>query len=162
ASSEQWGAFVPGVPDVSLFPHDTWMRLMKKRWRRPDPSLLSYAHGAGYFPLRQAVAQHLRLARLVECAPEQIAMTNGRPQSRSLIVSLLGDSGETAWIANPAYGGARTVLKSCGIRSVPIDVDDEGIAPTEEQLGKPPRFMFVTPSHQYPLGTVMSLSRRRM
>ncbi|NYT82635.1 PLP-dependent aminotransferase family protein [Alcaligenaceae bacterium] len=162
ASSVQWGAFTPGVPDVSLFPHEVWSRLMRRRWRKPEPGLLTYSHGPGYLPLRTALAQHLRLARSVDCEPDQVVVTNGIHQSLSLIAGLLGDGNEVAWIENPAYWGARTVLKANGIRVLPIDVDDEGMAPSEEQMQTPPRFMFVTPSHQYPLGTVMSLSRRRM
>jgi len=162
ASSRQWGAFIPGVPDVSLFPHDVWSRLMRRRWRNPDPGLLTYSHGAGYLPLRVAVSQYLRLARSVDCEPDQIVITNGIHQSLSLIASLLGDNNEVAWVENPSYWGARTVLKACGLRTQPIDVDSEGLAPSAEQMQTPPRFIFVTPSHQYPLGTVMSLSRRRM
>lgn len=162
ASSRQWGAFTPGVPDVSLFPHEIWSRLMRRRWRKPDPALLTYSHGPGYLPLRTALSQHLRLARSVDCEPDQIVVTNGIHQSLSLIAGLLGDGNEVAWIENPAYWGARTVLRASGLRTLPIDVDDEGMAPSAEQMQTPPRFMFVTPSHQYPLGTVMSLSRRRM
>ncbi len=162
ASSMQWGAFTPGVPDVSLFPHDVWSRLMRRRWRKPDPALLTYSHGAGYPPLRQALAQHLRLVRSVDCVADQIIVTNGIHQSLSLIAGLLGDTDDVAWVEDPAYWGARTVLKASGIRIQPIGVDEEGIAPSPEQMQTPPRFIFVTPSHQYPLGTVMSLVRRRM
>jgi len=162
ASSMQWGAFTPGVPDVSLFPHEVWSRLTKRRWHKPDPALLSYSYGPGYLPLRTALAQYLRLARSVDCEPDQVVITNGIHQSLSLISCLLGDSNEVAWIENPAYWGARTVLKSNGLRVVSIQVDDEGMSPTEEQMQTPPRFIFVTPSHQYPLGTIMSLTRRRM
>jgi len=162
ASARQWGAFTPGVPDVSLFPHEVWSRLMRRRWRKPDPTLLTYSHGPGYLPLRTALAQYLRLARSVECEPDQIIVTSGIHQSLSLIASLLGESSEVAWVENPCYWGARTVLRASGLRTQPIDVDDEGMAPSAGQMQTPPRFIFVTPSHQYPLGTVMSLSRRRM
>ncbi len=162
ASDKQWGAFVPGVPDVTLFPYATWMRLLRRHWRQPEPALLTYAHGAGYMPLRQVLAEHLRLARSVRCEAGQVVLTNGIHQSISLIANLLGDQGCSAWVENPAYWGATTVLKSCGITIVPVDIDNEGMAPTPQQLSEPPRFMFVTPSHQYPLGTVMSLARRRM
>lgn len=162
ASSTQWGAFVAGVPDVSLFPHDIWVRLLKRRWKKPDPNLLTYAHGAGYYPLRRALSEHLQIARAVRSNPDQVIITNGIHQSISLIANLLADSGQLAWIENPAYWGARTVLQAAGLNTVAVDVDDEGIAPTEQHLQTPPHLIFVTPSHQYPLGTVMSLARRRM
>ncbi|MDS1139928.1 PLP-dependent aminotransferase family protein [Pusillimonas sp. SM2304] len=162
ASDKQWGAFVPGVPDVSQFPHRTWLRLLRRHWRKPDPALLTYAYGAGYLPLRTALSEHLRLARSVRCDSDQVLLSSGIHQSISLIANLLGDSGCSAWIENPAYWGAANMLRTCGIRTVPIDLDEEGLAPTASQMEDPPRFIFVTPSHQYPLGTVMSLARRRM
>ncbi|OZI33913.1 DNA-binding protein [Bordetella genomosp. 10] len=161
ASDSQLGAFVPGVPDVSLFPHAIWNKLLGRRWRSPPPDLLTYAHGAGYMPLRRVLAEHLRLSRAVRCEPEQVVLTTGIHQSIGLLARLLGDAGQAAWMENPGYWGARAMLQACGIETVPVDVDDEGMAPDAAQLARPPRFIFVTPSHQYPLGHIMSLSRRR-
>lgn len=162
ASDRQWGAFVSGVPDVSAFPRAVWNRLLNRRWRQQTPELLTYANGSGYMPLRQALAEHLRLARSVRCEPDQIVITTGIHQSISLLARLLGDTGNTAWMEDPGYWGSRSPLVACGITPVPVPVDEEGMAPSAEQMQEPPRFIFVTPSHQYPLGMVMSLARRRM
>lgn len=162
ASDRQSGAFVSGVPDVAQFPRAIWNRLQSRRWRQQTPELLTYAYGAGYMPLRQALAEHLRLARSVRCEADQIVLTTGIHQSISLLSRLLGDPGNTAWMEDPGYWGARSTLVACGITPVPIAVDEEGMAPTPEQMQDPPRFICVTPSHQYPLGMVMSLARRRM
>lgn len=162
ASDRQWGAFVAGVPDVSLFPRAVWQRLQSRRWRQALPELLTYAHGAGHMPLRRALAEHLRLSRSVKCDADQIVVTSGIHQAISVLVRLLGDNGNTAWMENPGYWGARSTLMACGITPVAVAVDDEGMAPSAQQLQDPPRFIFVTPSHQYPLGMVMSLARRRM
>ncbi|OWT67897.1 MULTISPECIES: PLP-dependent aminotransferase family protein [unclassified Achromobacter] len=162
ASDQQLGAFVAGVPDVTLFPHAIWNKLLSRRWREPPPELLTYAYGAGYMPLRRVLAEHLRLSRAVRCEPEQVVLTTGIHQSISLVARLLGDTGHTAWMENPGYWGARSMLQACGITTVPVHVDEEGMAPTPDQMAQPPRFIFVTPSHQYPLGHIMSLSRRRM
>ncbi len=162
ASDRQLGAFVSGVPDVSLFPRAIWNRLLSRRWRQQTPELLTYSYGAGYLPLRQAVAEHLRLARSVRCEADQVVITTGIHQSISLLARLLGDHGNTAWMEDPGYWGARATLVACGITPVPVPVDEEGMAPQAEQLQQPPRFIFLTPSHQYPLGMIMSLARRRM
>lgn len=161
ASDKQWGAFIPGVPDVSLFPHAVWARLLNKHWRSPKPEMLTYSH-TGHAQLRRVLAEHLRLVRSVNCDPDQIVVTTGIHQAIDLVSRLLGDVGDTAWMEDPGYWGARSLLKSSGIEPVPIPLDAEGIAPDAETLQNPPRFIFVTPSHQYPLGTVMSLARRRM
>jgi len=157
----QWGAFVPGVPDVTLFPHLIWARLQSRRWRHRRPELLSYAHGGGYLPLRQTLAEHLRIARLVRCEPEQVLITTGIHQSLSVLARLLADHGDAAWMEDPGYWGARATLAACGMTPVAIPVDQEGLAPTPAQLREPPRLIVVTPSHQYPLGMAMSLARRR-
>ena len=158
----QWGAFMPGVPDVTAFPNKVWSRLQNKHWRRARADLLTYGHGGGYLPLREAIAEHLRVARSVNCTADQVIVTTGIHQSIDLASRLLGDAGDRAWVEDPCYWGTRSVLTSLNMKPVPISVDAEGINPRNSDLRHPPRFIVVSPSHQYPLGQVMSLSRRRM
>ncbi|HAT32858.1 MAG TPA: DNA-binding protein [Janthinobacterium sp.] len=157
----QWGAFMPGIPDVTLFPNKIWSRLQNKHWRRSRADMLTYAQGGGYLPLREAIADYLRVARSVNCTADQVIVTTGIHQSMDLAARLLGDVGDRAWVEDPCYWGTRSVLQSLGIETVPIPVDGEGMQLRPEDLRHPPRFIVATPSHQYPLGTVMSLSRRR-
>jgi GntR family transcriptional regulator/MocR family aminotransferase len=159
---KQWGAFMPGVPDVSEFPARTWSRLQARLWRNVNPDLLTYAPGGGYRPLRRALADYLRVARSVKCTAEQVIITTGIHQSIDLTVRLLTDVGDRAWVEEPCYWGARSVLQSSGLTLAPIPVDREGMNPRTRELRSPPRIALVTPSHQYPLGMVMSLARRRM
>ncbi|MDR5817555.1 PLP-dependent aminotransferase family protein [Caballeronia sp. LZ033] len=161
-SKRQGGAFMPGVPDVSRFPSRVWNRLHAKYWRRPQPDLLTYAPGGGHAGLRHALADYLRTSRSVRCTPEQIVVTTGIHQSIDLATRLLADAGDTIWTEDPCYWGVRSVLQVSGLDLKAIPVDAEGIAPTPADLAAPPRLMLVTPSHQYPLGMVMSLARRRM
>ncbi|RJF97479.1 PLP-dependent aminotransferase family protein [Noviherbaspirillum saxi] len=162
ASDLQWGAFMPGVPDVTQFPHRVWSRLQNKHWRRSRAELLTYGGAGGHAPLREAIAEHLRIARSVNCRAEQVIITTGTHQSLDVVVKLLGEVGDSAWIEDPCYWGTRSVLESTSIKPVAIPVDDEGLALQRADLRRPPRFICVTPSHQYPLGMVMSLSRRRL
>ncbi|PVX70795.1 GntR family transcriptional regulator [Paraburkholderia unamae] len=160
-SAKQWGAFMPGVPDVAEFPARTWSRLQARLWKSANHGLLTYAPGGGYRPLRRALSDYLRVARSVRCTPDQIIITTGIHQSIDLAVRLLADVGDRAWVEEPCYWGARSVLQSSGLKLAPIPVDDEGLNPREQDLRDPPRIALVTPSHQYPLGMVMSLARRR-
>jgi GntR family transcriptional regulator/MocR family aminotransferase len=160
-SPKQWGAFMPGVPDVAEFPARTWSRLQAKLWKEANPDLLTYAPGGGYRPLRRALSDYLRVARSVNCTPDQIIITTGIHQSIDLAVRLLTDVGDRAWVEEPCYWGVRSVLQSSGLTLAPVPVDDEGLNPREHDLQNPPRLALVTPSHQYPLGMVMSLARRR-
>ena len=162
ASKLQWGAFMPGVPDVTLFPNRVWSRLQNKYWRRSRAELLTYGYGGGHRPLQEAIADYLRVVRSVNCTADQVMITSGIHQSIDLASKLLADIGDRAWVEDPCYWGTRSVLNSLNLKPVPIAVDAEGINPRPSDLRRPPRFIFVTPSHQYPLGPVMSLSRRRM
>jgi GntR family transcriptional regulator/MocR family aminotransferase len=158
----QWGAFMPGVPDVTLFPHKIWSRLQNKHWRRASAHLLTYGEAGGYLPLREAIAEYLCIARSVNCHASQVIITTGIHQSLDIVVKLLGEHGDSAWVEDPCYWGTRSVLNSLGIKPVAIPVDAEGMRMRLANLRQPPRFICTTPSHQYPLGMVMSLSRRRM
>ncbi|MDR2990677.1 MAG: PLP-dependent aminotransferase family protein [Burkholderiaceae bacterium] len=164
ASSRQWGAFMPGVPEVRMFPARIWSRLHNRLLRTPAPALLTYPVGSGYPPLRAALADYLRSARGVRCAPEQIIVTAGIHPSLQLIAQLLCDPGDIAWMEDPGYWGVRSILVAAGLRIVPQPVDGEGMrfepGPGRKHT-KPPKLVVVSPSHQYPLGAVMSLARRR-
>ncbi|MEM5328675.1 PLP-dependent aminotransferase family protein [Paraburkholderia sp. JHI2823] len=162
-SKRQGGAFMPGVPDVSRFPARIWTRLHNKYWRSLRPDLLTYAPGGGLALLRHVLADYLRTSRSVRCSPEQIIITTGIHQSIDLAVRLLSDPGDTIWTEDPCYWGVRSVLHVSGLNTRPIAVDSEGLNPSPADFAAPPpRLMLVTPSHQYPLGMVMSLARRRM
>jgi GntR family transcriptional regulator/MocR family aminotransferase len=160
-SARQWGAFMPGVPDVTEFPARIWTRLHNRHWRKALPEHLSYAPGGGLPALRAALAAHLRTARSVHCEPEQIVITTGSHQSIDLTLRLLADPGDPVWIEDPCYWGLRSTLASSGVEMVPVPVDDEGLHWQAKRRLPPPRLVLVTPSHQYPLGMVMSLARRQ-
>jgi GntR family transcriptional regulator/MocR family aminotransferase len=157
----QWGAFTPGVPDVRLFPAAIWTRLQARLWRRATPAQLSYATGPGDPALRAAVAEYLAGTRGVVCTAEQVVITSGTQQSLHLVSHLLADPGDSVWLEDPGYWGARSVFRSLGLNIVPVGIDTDGLAPTAAQLRDPPRLMFVSPSHQYPTGCLMSHGRRR-
>jgi len=159
AGQRQWGAFMPGVPEIRTFPARTWMRLQNRQWRKPQPELLTYSVGPGLPALRQQLADYLRSSRGVRCTPEQIIITNGAHAALQLIALLLGDPGDKAWVEEPGYWGVHSVWRSAGLDTVPVPVDDEGLQ-VDAGHGEA-RLIFVSPSHQYPLGAVMSLARRR-
>jgi GntR family transcriptional regulator/MocR family aminotransferase len=156
AQDRQWGAFMPGVPDITQVPQRKLAQITARLARTMAPGLLSYSSGGGHAALHRSLAVYLRQARSVVCEPEQIVVTEGVQQAIDLITRVLGDPGDAAWVEEPGYWGTRSVLKVNGIRLQPMPVDAEGMR-TE---GPAPRFAFVTPSHQYPLGAVMSMARR--
>jgi GntR family transcriptional regulator / MocR family aminotransferase len=159
ASPVQWGAFVPGVPDVRLAPQRQLAQAQARLAKSAAPTLLTYAHGGGHEGLRQALAEHLRQARTVVCDADQILITEGVHQAIDLSTRMLSDAGDLAWLEEPGYWGIRGVLAANGLQVRPVPVDAEGLQ-LPAATSAPPRLIFVTPSHQYPLGSVMSLARR--
>lgn len=154
-------AFQLGLPAVDEFPFAVWSKLTANRLRRPPGELLVYGDPAGYWPLREAVSAYLKAARAVRCDPDQVVIVAGSQQALDLTARVLLDPDDVAWIENPCYPRARDVLLSAGARVVPLTVDDEGIDLSAGlKRRKQARLVYVTPSHQFPLGVTMSLARR--
>ncbi|WP_175955061.1 PLP-dependent aminotransferase family protein [Burkholderia sp. BCC0405] len=153
--------FVPGLPSLDEFPVAQWRRCIERAWRVIKPSQLAYGPVEGLPELRRAVAAYIRVSRGVRCETGQVFITDGTQGSLELCARMLADPGEYGWLENPCYNGARTAFRSTGLELVSIEVDREGMAPTDEQWRtRPPRLIYTTPSHQYPLGALMSPRRR--
>ena len=154
-------AFTTALPGFDAFPMAQWARLSAKHWRRNRDDIMGYGDPFGYAPLRQAIAAHLRANRGIGCDAEQIFIVAGAQQAFSLIGSVLLDPGDRVWFENPGAIGARNSLIAASAELVPVPVDEHGLR-VDEGLRRSPSFRlaFVTPSHQQPLGVVMSLERR--
>jgi GntR family transcriptional regulator/MocR family aminotransferase len=160
ASALEVQPFTTGIPDFSAFPLTLWQRLQNKHWRMTYPDMLDYNGSGGYAPLRRAVADYLRVFRSVQLDADQVIITTGTQQSLELCARLLADHGETVWVEDPAYWGAVKAFMATGLCLHPVPVDEEGLCvrPADEHTA--PRLIYLTPSHQYPTGAVMSLPRR--
>jgi GntR family transcriptional regulator/MocR family aminotransferase len=153
--------FRPGIPAVDQFPFGVWNRLMMKHWRRQPVDLMPYSSPGGYPPLRDAIAQYVAAARAVKCEAQQIIIVSGAQQALDLASRLLLDPGEEAWMEEPGYGGARAALLAAGVKPVAVPVDESGLdVVAGRRLSPKARLAYVTPSHQYPTGVVMTLTRR--
>jgi GntR family transcriptional regulator/MocR family aminotransferase len=155
-------AFYPGIPAYELFPATIWRRLLVRHWSDGrNRELLDYGEPGGYAPLREAIADYLRTSRRVACEADQVIVVGGSQQGLDLAARVLLDPGEAVWVEDPGYPGARSVLAVAGAELVPVPVDDDGID-VEEGLRRcsGPHLAYVTPSHQFPLGHTMSLTRR--
>jgi GntR family transcriptional regulator/MocR family aminotransferase len=154
-------AFRLGTPAVDLFPIALWTRLVNRRLRSVTAAQLDYGDPAGLPVLRAAIADHVQTARGTRCSAEQVVMVAGAQQGFELICRLLLDPGDRAWIEEPGYPGARSALCAAGARIVPVRVDADGLDVDHgARRAGDARLVYVTPSHQYPLGAPMSLARR--
>jgi GntR family transcriptional regulator / MocR family aminotransferase len=157
----QQTAFRVGMPALDAFPSELWAQLIAKRAKHSLPELLNYRHPAGYYPLREAIASHLVIARGVRCTAEQVILVTGSQGAIDLAARVLLDPGDAVWMEEPGYLGARCALLGAGADIVPVPVDTEGLDVAVGATRCPhARLVYVTPSHQFPLGVTMSLSRR--
>ncbi len=157
------GIFQPGVPSLSDFPHAAWARCLGARARSLRVHDLGYGAASGIAELRMAILDHVSASRGVVASPDQVVILPSTSAAIDLIARLLLQpgvaGGNTAWIEEPGYPVAQAVLRSAGARIVGVPCDADGMDITRA-AGPPPRLIYVTPSHQYPTGAVMSLHRR--
>jgi len=153
--------FITALPALDAFPMAQWARLSARHWRKDRDHIGGYGEPFGYGRLRSAIAQQLNAARGIKCDPEQIFIVNGAQHAFTTIGLMLVNPGEAIWFENPGALGARNAFLACDARLVPVAIDAEGLC-VEDAMDKAPdfRLAFVTPSHQQPLGSVMSLGRR--
>jgi GntR family transcriptional regulator/MocR family aminotransferase len=138
-----------------------WARL-GRRWAHGGSSGMDYDEVAGYRPLREAIAAYLRSARGVTCDAAHVIIVHGSQQALDLTSRVLLDPGDAVWFEDPGYDGARGAVAAAGARLVPVPVDGEGFSVSAAMARDPSaRLAYVTPSHQFPLGVTMTLSRRR-
>ena len=150
-----------GTPALDLFPARLWTQLVHRRLRGITVAQLDYGPPAGLRVLREAVAAHVQTARGTQCTADQVVIVAGAQQGLDLICRLLLDPGDRVWMEDPGYPGARSALVGSGARILPVRVDAEGLDVEAGVRGAgDARLVYVTPSHQYPLGVPMSLSRR--
>jgi GntR family transcriptional regulator/MocR family aminotransferase len=132
--------------------------MLMRRARLAPVRALDYGHAAGCEALREAIAAHLRRSRAVVCDASQVIVVNGSQQALDLVARVLLEPGDRVAIEEPQYRGAREVFRAAGARLHPVAVDGDGLNPAK--LPDRARLAFVTPSHQFPTGTILPLARR--
>ncbi|WP_209017302.1 PLP-dependent aminotransferase family protein [Roseibium aggregatum] len=157
----RFGAFQPGAPALDCFPYEEWARCLRRAARLERGADLLYRNFAGVPELQKQLAAHLAVERGVHAEPEQILITSSMQSSLTLVSQALADAGDSAWLEEPGYVGARTAFHMAGLSIHPLPVDGEGADIAKmPAAAAAPRLIYVTPSHQFPLGARMPLARR--
>jgi GntR family transcriptional regulator / MocR family aminotransferase len=152
--------FVPAVAALDEFPIEIWERLRAEVLAQKGAHLLQYASSRGEPDLRKALATYLCDYRGARCHPDQIIITAGTQQAMMISAMALINRGDPAWIEDPGFYQARRAFGFAGATVVPRPVDREGITIARSSKQRSPKIIYVTPSHQFPLGMTMSLARR--
>lgn len=149
------------LPALDRFPDALWSRILARHAHRLTPTDLAYGDPAGHGRLRAAIASHLRTARAVNCEAGHVLVTSGSQAGLRISAAVVLARGDRIAMENPGYPGARAAFEAAGAEIVPVPVDDEGISVAALSALRPGvRAVYVTPSHQYPLGIAMSAARR--
>jgi Transcriptional regulators containing a DNA-binding HTH domain and an aminotransferase domain (MocR family) and their eukaryotic orthologs len=152
--------FRSGIPALDMFPQKEWGSLYNKICSNVDYSAFRYCEPEGIMELRQALSEYLFRVRGISCRPEQIMIISGSTQGLSLISKLLYSPGVEIAVEDPVHYGLLNVISSCGYLINPIPVDSKGIRTDMLKTDNKVGFVYVTPSHQFPLGGVLPIQRR--
>jgi len=155
-----WIDFHASRPATDYFPRHLWGRLAKEACYESPEHSFGYLEPEGALELRRVLAPYLRQVRGVHCQPGQILITGGATQALYLITKLLTDSHGYIAAEDPTASEMRSIFTYAGAEVRPIQVDDKGILPDRLSRSDSPRFVFVTPSHQFPLGGTLPIQRR--
>ena len=150
-----------GIPAVDEFPLAVWERLRAQLLAKKGVNLLRYGSNRGDADLREAVAAYLCDFRGAHCHADQILIVAGMQQAMLIAALAVLDRGDGAWIEDPGFHQARRVFALAEATVIPRPVDKEGIVIAGAPRRPNPRLIYVTPSHQFPLGVTMSLKRRK-
>src|SRR5215468_1822973 len=153
-------SLVPSIPAVDEFPMDTWERVRGVVLARKGAYLLRYASHRGDVDLRKAIAAYLCDFRAARCHPDQIIIVAGMQQAMLISAMAVLNPGEAAWVEDPCYQQTRRVLTLAGVKVIPKPIDSQGMVIARSPKEPLPRIIYVTPSHQFPLGVTMTFERR--
>ncbi|GGY06044.1 MocR-like pyridoxine biosynthesis transcription factor PdxR [Paludibacterium paludis] len=153
--------FAPGVPETRGFPIQTWERLERQVVKEYGARALLHSPPQGMEPLRRAIADYVNLERGARAQPDQVLVLTSSQQALTLCATVLLDAGERIFIEDPGYHGARKAFEAAGLQCVPVPVDRQGMMVERlRDSSQAPKAVFLTPSHQFPSGTTLSLERR--
>lgn len=149
-----------GVPSLEHFPRKLWARITKEVIAETPSFMFGYGMPEGCVELRCVLSQYLLKTRGVNCKPEQIVITNGASQAFTLVAKLFVKSGDTVVVEDPVTREIRDIYGDLGVELYPVPVDERGLITHLLPSHLNPSFILVTPSHQFPLGSVLTIQRR--
>lgn len=152
--------FHPAHADTSYFPKTTWRKLFNEVWTKMDNEVLYSGDPVGEWGLRRQIADYLQHSRGVRCTPQQIVIGSGIHSSIQLLCQLLSNDKTVLAMEDPGYTKVRSWFDRLGVPVIPVGLEEDGLS-IEELQRTQATLVYVTPSHQFPRGMVMSYTKRK-
>ena len=152
--------FQSGVPDLSHFPRKIWAKLLREVCLDAPDAFFDYSPPEGTFELRQTLSKFLLKTKGIRCHPDQIIILSGSAQGLAILAQLLAPPYREFMIEDPVYSGIHQILRALELSFSPVPVDEKGMRVDDIPFHKPASAVLVTPSHQFPLGSVLPIQRR--
>lgn len=149
-----------GIPDLSAFPRARWLRAMRQVGFHSSSEIWSYDEAAGLQSLREEIAAHLGRVKGIRCVASQVVLTQGSTHGIALLGLFFRSRRAAALVEDPVVSFVPRTLEQCGIRVRPVRADEQGLVVDALPANPAASFVFVSPSHQFPLGGTLPIARR--
>lgn len=153
--------FDPGAPDLRHFPRRLWSKYVRETMNYEMDNIFDYGDCRGNNTLREAIARYVYRAKGIRCSPDDILITSGTSNSLLLLASSFSGQFQTVYIEDPTIGFTGDIFGRLNYDIHPVSVDREGMKVNHIPYAAPGGFIVLTPSHQFPTGSVLSLQRRQ-
>lgn len=150
----------PSATNLSLFPAREWTRMLVRSARRGGHAWMVGGDSQGLPDLRREIATHVGLSRGLRCGPEHVLVLTSTQEALDLAARVMLDPGDTVVVEDPGYLSAHAAFAAAGARLHPVPVSRDGLVTRSLPRGQGVRLAYVTPSHQFPIGVPLALSRR--
>lgn len=152
--------FQTGRPDLNQFPRGIWRKLLYQAAGEVTPAQYGYTGPQGYLPLREEISAWLSRSRGFIVDAKDVFITAGATQALRILTDLLCQKGGSILIEDPCHMGLYKTLQTCGCDVIPVPVDEHGLQTANLPDDPKARAVYVTPSHQFPLGGILPAARR--
>ncbi|MCV4231723.1 PLP-dependent aminotransferase family protein [Virgibacillus sp. LDC1] len=152
--------FATGVPDQNMFPRHIWAKYLKEAAESSEYADPDYGHIKGDSALRSAICDYVFRAKGIQCSPEQMVIVSGATEGFTLLARSLSSRFHSIYIEDPTIDITRDIFQTMNYNLIPVEVDHSGMRVDTLASITPGHLVLLTPSHQFPTGSVLSIQRR--
>lgn len=153
--------FDAGTPDLTKFPRRIWNKYVREVTEYGPDRALNYGNFQGNEALREAIARYVYRMKGIRCGPDRILITSGTSEAFLLLASAFRDLVRTVYVEDPTIEFTASIFRKWSYDVRPVPVDHQGMVVGRIPRGAPRGLIVLTPSHQYPTGSILSIQRRQ-